>query len=619
MELRVLGPLEVWRDGELVELRGTKRRALLALLILHANEVVRTDRLIDELWGEERPANASAALQNHVSRLRKDLGADVVVTKPWGYVLRADPDSVDLQRFERLVVEAKPLAAAQRKEKLTDALALWRGAPLADLSHEPAIAAEMRRLEELRLSALEQRIDADLELGGSLELVAELEALIAEHPLRERLRGQLILALYRGGRQAEALETYRETRRVLVEELGIEPSPELRELERAILRQDPALVVTPPLSEPTGPEPETARWRWPRSPLAAAAVLLLLVAGAALAVVLSRTSSPAQTHAASPAPPPALAPPPPAPQPPPPPSPKPSISSKKSKPKPTESHPVVTVVTPPASPPPPTTTQITDTSGTQTTSTKPKPPLDEKPATQSTTTVKSPPSSASPPPVWDYWLTDDFENPAIDFAMWHVATSNEAAVHNAEQNGRLELTVDPGAVPTNDFFDTNYGTQCGFSADFDARVEFTLVNWPAQDGINVYLAPWFQGADMPTFVGRTGASPGTKGFANEMYTTGLRAYGNGVPTADTSGALRATRVDGNITTYYRYRGQWIKLGSRFERGVVWSLLIGINANAGEFGFKLAVVAFDNFRATAPEGTVGCEGVPYPPRKPRPKT
>jgi len=233
MEFRLLGPLDVQREGAPLEVRGSKRRALLAFLVLHANEVVRRDRLIDELWGERPPTNATAALHNHVSRLRKDLGGNVLVSKPWGYVLRADPAKVDVQRFESLVAEAKPLAARDRRAKLADALALWRGPALADLGHEPSLAVEIARLEDMRLSALEQRIDADLELGSHAQLVLELETLIGEHPLRERLRGQLILALYRSGRQAEALETYRETRRLLVDELGIEPSAELREIGRA--------------------------------------------------------------------------------------------------------------------------------------------------------------------------------------------------------------------------------------------------------------------------------------------------------------------------------------------------------------------------------------------------
>jgi len=289
MEFRVLGPLEVRRDDLSIELRGSKRRAVLALLVLHANEVVRADRLIEEVWGENPPANAAAALRNHVSRLRKDLGSEVLVTKPWGYVLRTDPEAIDLRRFERLVAEAKPLAARDRTDLLAEGLALWRGPALADLANEPALAAEIPRLEELRLAALEQRIDADLELGRHDELIRELEALVAEQPLRERFRGQLILALYRSGRQAEALETYRETRRVLVEELGIEPSSELRELERAILRQDPALASAPPPPEAVDAETESSRWRWPRSPLLLGAALLALAGmGAAAGIVAAR-------------------------------------------------------------------------------------------------------------------------------------------------------------------------------------------------------------------------------------------------------------------------------------------------------------------------------------------
>jgi DNA-binding SARP family transcriptional activator len=286
MEFRVLGPLEVRRAGEVVDVRGSKRRALLALLILHANEVIPSERLIDELWGGRPPANASAALHNLVWRLRKDLGSELLVTKPWGYLLRIDPETVDLHRFDLLVRDAKPLPAGERRAKLAEALGLWRGPALTGLEHEPSLSVEIARLQDLRLVALEQRIDADLELGAHEEVVPELEALVGEHPLRERPRGQLILALYGSGRQAEALEACRETRRVLVDELGIEPSPELRELERAILRQDPALASSTPV-EPAemvaGPPP---RSRWPRSPLVIAAGLGLLAAGGATAGLL---------------------------------------------------------------------------------------------------------------------------------------------------------------------------------------------------------------------------------------------------------------------------------------------------------------------------------------------
>ena len=242
MEFRILGPLEVVEEGSPLALRGARQRALLALLLTRANEVVSTDRLIDELWGARTPGGAANALQYHVSRLRKLLGgADAIVTKEPGYLIRVGPDELDLLRFERLVEEGQRSSPETAARLLRDALALWRGPALADVAHESFAQAEILRLEELRLVALERRIYADLALGRDAELVAELEALIREHPLRERLRAQLMLALYRSGRQADALEVYRQTRRQLVDELGIEPSPALQELEQAILHQDPEL------------------------------------------------------------------------------------------------------------------------------------------------------------------------------------------------------------------------------------------------------------------------------------------------------------------------------------------------------------------------------------------
>ncbi len=247
MEFRILGPLEVW-DGEgEVSLGGPKPRALLAVLLLHANEVVPTDRLIDELWGEDSPEDAAAALRVNVSRLRKALALDVLTTRAPGYVLRVEPDELDLHRFERLVDEGRSLLgrglAADASERLRDALALWRGSAFADFVYESFAQAAITRLEEIRLGALELRIDADLALARHDELVGEIEALVAEHPLREHLRMYLMTALYRSGRQAEALNAYQDARRALVDELGIDPSPALQELERAILRQDASLAV----------------------------------------------------------------------------------------------------------------------------------------------------------------------------------------------------------------------------------------------------------------------------------------------------------------------------------------------------------------------------------------
>jgi DNA-binding SARP family transcriptional activator len=238
MEFRILGPLEVIEDDQSLPLGGARPRALLALLLTRPNQVVSTDRLVDQLWGASPPKTALNTLQHHVSQLRKLLGPDRIVTRPPGYEILVRPGELDLERFEALLAQDDAVA-------LREALALWRGPALADLAVESFAQAETARLEELRLAALERRLELDLEEGRDAELVGELEGLIAEHPLRERLCGQLMLALYRSGRQAEALEAYQATRRTLLDELGIDPSSDLQKLERAILNQDPALGLAP--------------------------------------------------------------------------------------------------------------------------------------------------------------------------------------------------------------------------------------------------------------------------------------------------------------------------------------------------------------------------------------
>jgi DNA-binding SARP family transcriptional activator len=248
VEFRILGPLEVWEGERQLPLTGTKQRALLALLLVHANQVVPTDRLIDELWDADARDSGWAALRVRIHELRKVLPDDVLQTRPPGYVMRVDDDRLDLHRFERLLEDGRRSleagAPGDAARVLREALALWRGPPLADVAHERFALAAIPRLEELRLAAVELRIQAELELGRHGELVAELEGLAAEHPLREPLRGLLMLALYRSGRQAEALEAYRGAYDVLKEELGLEPSAPLRELERAILRHDRSLDLT---------------------------------------------------------------------------------------------------------------------------------------------------------------------------------------------------------------------------------------------------------------------------------------------------------------------------------------------------------------------------------------
>jgi DNA-binding SARP family transcriptional activator len=251
LDFLILGPLEVRDNGVARPIGGSKQRAVLAILLLDAGRVVSSDRLIDLLWGEQPPPSAAASLQNFISQLRKALGTDAVSTAPPGYRLEVAPQQLDVVRFQQAVETARAKPPDERAAELREALALWRGPALADLIFEPFAEHESARLEELRLSVLEDRIDADLAAGRDAELVGELEALVREHPLRERLHGHLMLALYRSGRQAEALDVYHGMRRRLVEELGIEPSGTLHQLHSAILRQDSRL-------ERNGREPATA-------------------------------------------------------------------------------------------------------------------------------------------------------------------------------------------------------------------------------------------------------------------------------------------------------------------------------------------------------------------------
>jgi DNA-binding SARP family transcriptional activator/tetratricopeptide (TPR) repeat protein len=278
MEVRLLGSLELTEGGRPVAVGGVRQRAVLALLVLHANQVVPAERLLVELWGEDAPPTAANALQAAVSRLRRALPQDRLLTRPVGYLFRAAPDEVDVQRFERLLAGGREALARGTAEEaagtLRRALSLWRGPALADFRFDPFAQAEIARLEELRLVCVEERVEADLALGAAGELVGELQRLTAEQPLRERLRGQLMLALYRSDRQADALEAYRELRGLFAEELGLEPAPALRELEAAILRQDAALEA--PAAPPPAGAPAPAR-----KPVTVLCVELGIAAGAA--------------------------------------------------------------------------------------------------------------------------------------------------------------------------------------------------------------------------------------------------------------------------------------------------------------------------------------------------
>ncbi len=283
IDYRLLGPIEAGVNGHVLDVGGQKQRALLTILLLSANEPVPRDVLIDRLWGERPPAGAQHTLEVYVSRLRTTLepaaGGPVVLTRPGAYVLQAAGERIDVRRFERLAGEGRRALAAHAPSRaaadLREALALWRGAPLADVGDEPFAQAEIARLQELRAGVIEDRIEADLALGRHADVVSELEALVAAFPLRERHYQQLMIALYRCGRQAEALAVYQSARRVLVDELGIEPGPDLKRVECAILQQDislepPAIAPAVPGQSPPVAAPGRAR--------------LLTAAGAVLAV-----------------------------------------------------------------------------------------------------------------------------------------------------------------------------------------------------------------------------------------------------------------------------------------------------------------------------------------------
>jgi DNA-binding SARP family transcriptional activator/streptogramin lyase len=300
MEFRILGPLEVTDGDRAIAIAASKQRALLGVLLLHPGEVVSSERLIDELWGERPPATAAKVLQTYVFQLRRALGADLIATRRPGYLLALDEESLDAGRFRHLAAEAARLVAAGQPEQADvlyrEALALWRGPPLADVAFESFARNEVERLDQERLAALTARIDCELAMGQRASLVAELESLVGQYPLRERLRAQLMLALYRSGRQADALAAYQDARRTLVDQLGLEPSRELQDLERAILTHDPNLEAGPkPVAPPDESEPAPAlptrparQRRW-RKPGLAAGLAILLLPAAALGVAAGLT------------------------------------------------------------------------------------------------------------------------------------------------------------------------------------------------------------------------------------------------------------------------------------------------------------------------------------------
>jgi DNA-binding SARP family transcriptional activator/streptogramin lyase len=302
LEFLILGPFEVRREGQPVALGARKERMLLAILLLHAGQVVSTDRLIDELWGDDPPATATGGVQVYVSHLRKALGLgvdEVLVTQPPGYLLDLEPGQVDASRFADLTALGRDALAQGDPDGashvLREALDLWRGDPLSDFTFESFARREIEHLTSQRISAIELRIEADIALGRHAAVVDELPPLISEYPTREPLRAHLMLALYRCGRQAEALEAYREARRVLVAELGIEPNPSLANLHRRILQQDPSLDGTPPRTRGSQPRRRTAGRR-----VGLAAAALASAAALVIGLAFIRSSATESSGASSP-------------------------------------------------------------------------------------------------------------------------------------------------------------------------------------------------------------------------------------------------------------------------------------------------------------------------------
>jgi DNA-binding SARP family transcriptional activator len=576
MEFRILGPLQVLDGDRPIEIAGSKRRAVLALLLLHANEVVRTERLVDDLWGEQAPRNASAALHNHVSRLRKALGPDVLGRREWGYVLRADVESIDLHRFERLLAEAEPLPAVDRSAKLAHALKLWRGPALADIANEPGLQSEIARLDELRLTTQERRIDADLEAGRNSELVGEIEALIAAHPLREHLRWQLILALYRAGRQAEALEIYRETRRVLSEELGLEPSPELRELEKAILRQDP--TIAPVAQTPRAAEPVRRKRRALLFALAALG-LIGLGLGAAFAfadfgrshatvrgmpvglttsvpsiTVTTTTTTPSTTtptHHRSPS--------------------RRHVSrSSHLSPRAVRRSAVVAAVVPAAA-------------AVNATSTK-----------SSATTTTSPRRPTSKPRI--VTISDNFDGNQIDGTIWYQIYQGSGWTLS-EHSGHLEFAFPTGTAPGGQYdnYGGHVGTLCKFPGNFDARVDFSLPQWPPTNGVSVNLWAFYG----PNNSGWAGVWRSSSAQWGEQYGGAVASNpGGGVSLDDVSGTVRMRRHNGLLSELFLHNGKWIRLASGYTTA---TLVITVGASSAQnppARSDRVVVDFNNFTVTA---------------------
>ena len=581
MDFRVLGPLTVEDERGPLRLDGPRVRALLAFLLLHANTPVSTSDLLDELWGEDLPKSGATAVQNAVARLRKALG-DRVVTEGAAYLVRVEPRELDLQRFRDLVAEAADAPTEQRAAQLREALGLWRGEALGSIGSAAFVTRERARLEGERLAALNERIDADLALARHAALVPELSALVAENPLDERFRAQLILALYRSGRQAAALDVYRETRQVLADELGLEPGPALRELERAVLRQDSAL--DPPARAAVAEQQRPAAPR--RKLLWLVGLAALFAAGTATAVVLGHGDGPEAKSAVSTIRPRAVS----------------STEQATSTAATTHGHkprpkppPKSGISHHPASTAAATTVAITEErrittspNVTTTAATTTRRTTTRRTTTRSTTTTTTSGGNIVAPPL----IADTFEAKP-DESLWNIFTQGGGPTA-LQRNGRVEISIPADATPSDNAgqISGNFDVKCLFPDDFDAQVDYELLQWPRANGVNVslvarvgpqhftprYLFPQISRRSLPD---------------GEQYQSYLWVADTSVPSDDQKGRLRIARRDGVFTTYYWKTARWIKLDSA---KLTAPALISFDAitNGTGFGRADVSVAFDNF-------------------------
>lgn len=580
MEFRILGPLEARSEGRLLPLGGPRQRALLTYLLLHANEVVSSDRLLDELWFE-LPRGGAAALQTRISRLRKVVG-ECLISVGHGYSIRVEADELDLQRFRSLLAASGAASSpAERSVLLREAEALWAGEPLAGID-APFVAGEAAALAELRYAAVEERLAADLERGFAADLVAEIALLVSNQPLRERLRALQMLALYRVGRQADALAVYAATRATLHEELGLEPGPALRELQQAILRQDSDLDAAVPAAPPRAPEPPAPG----RSRMRAAGALALLAAGgvgAAVLIVRSTASNVAAVRSASRS--------------------TTTVVRTATRPAVTRHLHVARHTEAPRRVPvahaarPGSVTQTTRTAARvarprlNVSRTQPVVATRATPTTTTVSTVDVPRRPAT--------ISDSFHGTQIDPTIWYEIASGTGWTLT-QDDGYVEFAFGADAVPGGayDRVGGHLGSQCKFPGDFDARVDFVLPAWPTRNGVVVSLWAFLANAGYAAW--RQSSTQWGELFGSY---TGPGDAG-GVPLPDTTGTLRLTRKASVLTAYFLHNGNWDALTSTREPGLA---TIAIGADAGsDFAGRPVAVDLSDFTVTgdAPVCPVG---------------